>query len=81
MLERVLRALDRRLAQDPDAVLDAWRELDALRGREIAWAGGRGVADGIDGLGRLVVTLPAGGRTTLGAGEVHLEMVAPEPGR
>lgn len=31
-----------------------------------------GVAQGIDGDGRLVVALPGGGRTALGAGEVHL---------
>ena len=75
VLERVLRALALRLAEPPEATLRAWRELDALRGREISWAGGRGRAEGIDGLGRLVVELADGGRTELGAGEVHLESI------
>lgn len=34
-----------------------------------------GTAQGIDGAGRLVVALPAGGQTTLEAGEVHLAPV------
>jgi biotin-(acetyl-CoA carboxylase) ligase len=55
---------------------DAWRARDALRGREIAWAGGRGRAQGIDGTGRLVVTLANGGQMTLSAGEVHLQAVS-----
>jgi BirA family biotin operon repressor/biotin-[acetyl-CoA-carboxylase] ligase len=33
---------------------------------------GTGVAQGIDGDGRLVVALPGGDQTTLGSGEVHL---------
>jgi BirA family transcriptional regulator, biotin operon repressor / biotin---[acetyl-CoA-carboxylase] ligase len=53
-------------------VLDAWRARDALAGHEVSWAGGSGVAAGIDGEGRLVVRLPDGGRTALNAGEVHL---------
>jgi BirA family biotin operon repressor/biotin-[acetyl-CoA-carboxylase] ligase len=73
VLARVLAALERRLAEPPEATLRAWRKRDALRGREIGWAGGRGRAEGIDGEGRLVVALAGGGRTTLGAGEVHLE--------
>ena len=40
----------------------AWRERDALRGREVAWAAGSGLAAGVDGAGRLVVELPGGGR-------------------
>jgi len=71
-LSGLLDALERRLAQDPEATLEAWRKRDALRGREIAWAGGHGHAEGIDGAGRLVVALSDGGRTTIGAGEVHL---------
>ncbi|HXQ89562.1 MAG TPA: biotin--[acetyl-CoA-carboxylase] ligase, partial [Solirubrobacterales bacterium] len=31
---------------EPDAVLTEWRERDALRGREVAWENGSGVADG-----------------------------------
>src|SRR5699024_5321124 len=45
-------ALNRRLEHwldgDQQTVLAAWRERDALRGREIAWEGGSGVADGVD---------------------------------
>jgi BirA family biotin operon repressor/biotin-[acetyl-CoA-carboxylase] ligase len=80
VLARLLRALEHRLHQDPDATLEAWRARDALLGREIAWSTGddrlRGVAKGIDGDGRLIVELSGGGRTTLGAGEVHLARTA-----
>jgi BirA family transcriptional regulator, biotin operon repressor / biotin---[acetyl-CoA-carboxylase] ligase len=71
-LERLLEALERRLSEPVQATLEAWRARDALRGREIAWAGGRGHAQGIDGAGRLVVALADGGHTTLQAGEVHI---------
>jgi len=67
VLARLLAALELALA-----LLDAWRARDALRGRDVAWAGGHGRAAGIDGDGRLVVDLPDGGRTALEAGEVHL---------
>ncbi len=78
-LQELLDALDRRLAQAPEATLEAWRERDALHGREIAWAGGRGRAQGIDGAGRLVVALSDGARTTLEAGEVHLRTIDQPP--
>jgi BirA family transcriptional regulator, biotin operon repressor / biotin---[acetyl-CoA-carboxylase] ligase len=71
-LTRLLAALDRRLAERSEALLDAYRALDALRGREIEWSSGHGRADGIDGEGRLVVALSGGGHTALDAGEVHL---------
>jgi BirA family transcriptional regulator, biotin operon repressor / biotin---[acetyl-CoA-carboxylase] ligase len=71
-LAALLVALERRLAAPAAELLDAWRARDALLGRDIAWAGGEGVAEGIDGEGRLVVRLAGGGRTTLNAGEVHL---------
>jgi BirA family biotin operon repressor/biotin-[acetyl-CoA-carboxylase] ligase len=71
-LADLLAALATRLATPAAEVLDAWRARDALRGRTISWAGGEGVATGIDGEGRLVVELPGGGTTTLDAGEVHL---------
>jgi BirA family transcriptional regulator, biotin operon repressor / biotin---[acetyl-CoA-carboxylase] ligase len=74
-LAHLLELLQRRLSESDDAVLEAWRARDALRGREIAWASGSGRADGIDGLGRLVVDLAEGGRTALSAGEVHLESI------
>ena len=72
VLARVLAALERALALGPEDVLAAWRERDALLGREVAWASGHGRAAGIDGDGRLVVELAGGGRTALDAGEVHL---------
>jgi BirA family transcriptional regulator, biotin operon repressor / biotin---[acetyl-CoA-carboxylase] ligase len=72
-LALLVDALQRRLAESAATTLDAWRDRDALRGREIAWSEGRGRAEGIDGEGRLVVALDGGGRTALGAGEVHIE--------
>ncbi len=75
LLRRLLGTLQQRLEEPSETLLAAWRARDALRGREIAWGGGRGRAAGIDGLGRLVVELPGGGHTTLSAGEVHLEQV------
>jgi BirA family biotin operon repressor/biotin-[acetyl-CoA-carboxylase] ligase len=71
-LARLLRALGRRLSEPTEALLEAYRARDALRGREIEWSGGRGLADGVDGVGRLVVALHGGGHTALDAGEVHL---------
>jgi BirA family biotin operon repressor/biotin-[acetyl-CoA-carboxylase] ligase len=81
-LERLLVALDARLAEDGGATLESWRARDALYGREITWATGgaasrpgRGRAEGIDGTGRLVVALADGARTALDAGEVHLQAI------
>ncbi|MFI4990349.1 MAG: biotin--[acetyl-CoA-carboxylase] ligase [Solirubrobacterales bacterium] len=71
-LQALLTALRRRLAEPSERTLEAWRERDALRGRAIAWSGGEGRAEGVDGAGRLVVALAGGGRTALDAGEVHL---------
>jgi BirA family biotin operon repressor/biotin-[acetyl-CoA-carboxylase] ligase len=76
VLARLIAALEHRLSEPQDATLQAWRERDALRGREVGWADGRGRAEGIDGTGRLIVALPGGGRTALGAGEVHLQEIA-----
>ncbi len=56
----------------PHEVLAAWRQRDALLGREVEWDGGSGVADGVDDRGYLVVVTPSGDRITVGAGEVHL---------
>jgi BirA family biotin operon repressor/biotin-[acetyl-CoA-carboxylase] ligase len=82
-LVRLLDALERWLSAPLEPTLEAWRARDALRGREIAWGTpgadeplGRGRADGIDETGRLVVALADGGRTTVGAGEVHLREIA-----
>ncbi len=75
-LARLLGALERRLAEAAQATLEAWRARDALQGREVSWANGRGRAAGIDGNGRLVVALAGGGQTTVGAGEVHLREIS-----
>jgi BirA family biotin operon repressor/biotin-[acetyl-CoA-carboxylase] ligase len=72
-LQRLLDALERTLAMSDAQLLDASRARDALRGREVSWADGRGRATGIDGEGRLVVELSDGRHTQLSAGEVHLE--------
>jgi BirA family biotin operon repressor/biotin-[acetyl-CoA-carboxylase] ligase len=72
-LASLLAALTRSLSLPTGELLDAWRARDALLGREISWAAGSGTAAGIDGEGRLVVELPGGGRTSLDAGEVHLQ--------
>jgi BirA family biotin operon repressor/biotin-[acetyl-CoA-carboxylase] ligase len=66
------RHLERWVNSDPDAVLAAWRQRDALKGREVAWDGGSGVADGVDDRGYLLVVTPSGDRVAVGAGEVHL---------
>jgi BirA family biotin operon repressor/biotin-[acetyl-CoA-carboxylase] ligase len=81
-LEQLLGSLRRRLEESSEETLLAWRTRDVLLGREISWAQGqqRGRAAGIDGAGRLVVSLADGGRATLDAGEVHLESIqSPEP--
>lgn len=76
--DRARETVDERLGRwveaDEQTILAAWRERDALRGREVAWEGGSGVADGVDGRGRLAVVVPAGDRVLLGAGEVHLSL-------
>ncbi len=74
-LAALLDALERRLAEPAEATLGAWRARDALLGQEIAWSGGSGVARGLDGAGRLIVEQPGGRRTSLAAGEVHLQRV------
>jgi BirA family biotin operon repressor/biotin-[acetyl-CoA-carboxylase] ligase len=72
LLGRLLAALDTWLARDEEAVLAAFRARDALAGRDLEWATGRGRGAGVDGAGRLVVELSGGGRVALDAGEVHL---------
>jgi BirA family biotin operon repressor/biotin-[acetyl-CoA-carboxylase] ligase len=72
-LDALVDRLDRWLDASDDAVLDAWRDRDALAGERIEWAGGSGTAAGVDETGGLLVELDdGGGRTTLDAGEVHL---------
>jgi BirA family biotin operon repressor/biotin-[acetyl-CoA-carboxylase] ligase len=80
--DALLAELERALALSDAELLGEWRERDALRGREVRWSGGAGVAAGVDGEGRLVVELEGGGRTALDSGEVHLGTgtLAPQPG-
>lgn len=72
MLAALLAALDERLALEPPALLAAFRERDALLGRQVRWQRGEGTAAGIDEDGRLLVDRPDGTRAALDAGEVHL---------
>ncbi len=76
--EQAREALDDRLSRwvhaGEDEVLTEWRRRDGLRGREISWDDGSGVADGIDDRGNLVVALAAGGRAVLGSGEVQIRL-------
>lgn len=76
-LERLMAALERWLAAPVEELLAAYRERDALAGREIAWDGGRGVADGIAADGRLRVRGDDGAEHLLDAGEVHLGALPP----
>jgi len=66
--------LDRWAGANSDEVLAEWRARDALRGREVSWDGGSGVADGIEDSGDLLVVAAGGDRVVLGAGEVHLRL-------
>jgi BirA family biotin operon repressor/biotin-[acetyl-CoA-carboxylase] ligase len=72
----VAEALSGRLGEwleaEPEPVLAEWGERDALRGREVNWEKGSGVAEGIDERGYLLVRLADGDRVALGAGDVHL---------
>jgi BirA family transcriptional regulator, biotin operon repressor / biotin---[acetyl-CoA-carboxylase] ligase len=72
--ETLSRRLESWLEAEEAVVLATWRRRDALRGREVAWEGGSGVADGIDDRGYLVVVTPGGERVAVGAGEVHLSV-------
>jgi BirA family transcriptional regulator, biotin operon repressor / biotin---[acetyl-CoA-carboxylase] ligase len=67
-------ALGRWVEAEPAAILEQWRARDALRGREVSWEDGSGIADGVDDRGGLVVVTGSGERTVLGAGEVHLRL-------
>jgi BirA family transcriptional regulator, biotin operon repressor / biotin---[acetyl-CoA-carboxylase] ligase len=72
LLGELLGRIERWLEADETALLSAWGARDGLRGERIRWTSGEGVADGIDGEGRLIVRLDGGGQTELRAGEVHL---------
>jgi len=68
------RHLDRWVWAEPKEILTEFRRRDALRGSEIGWEDGSGIADGIDDRGNLVVVVPSGDRVSLGAGEVQLRL-------
>ena len=71
-LHELLGALERRLAQPPEATLAALRERDALAGRPVRWDGGSGTGAGIADDGALLVRDAGGALHALAAGEVHL---------
>jgi len=73
VLSAFLEAFAALLRRDRDGILDEWRSRDALRGRQIAWDGGEGTADGIDHSGALLVETGRG-KVALEAGEVHLRV-------
>jgi BirA family transcriptional regulator, biotin operon repressor / biotin---[acetyl-CoA-carboxylase] ligase len=72
VLAELLARLHAWLAVPHDDVLQAFRARDALFERDVAWAGGEGVAEGIDAEGRLLVRTGGGAVEALDAGEVHL---------
>jgi BirA family biotin operon repressor/biotin-[acetyl-CoA-carboxylase] ligase len=81
LLTSLAATLERRLAQSPRTMLEAWRARDALRGRDVSWTHpdgtqqGQGRAEGVDEEGHLLVGLSDGTTVALSAGEVHLESV------
>ncbi|HEV7399903.1 MAG TPA: biotin--[acetyl-CoA-carboxylase] ligase [Solirubrobacterales bacterium] len=66
--------LDHWVTASDEDVLAEWRRRDGLRGREVSWEDGSGVASGIDDRGNLIVVVPGGDRVSLGAGEVQLRL-------
>jgi BirA family biotin operon repressor/biotin-[acetyl-CoA-carboxylase] ligase len=74
LLSAILVRIAHWLVADPAALVDAWRTRDVLRGREITWADGRGVAEGVDDRGELLVRGDGGELVVLSAGEVHLRV-------
>ena len=71
VLAELVGRLEAWLSVPHDDVLGAFRARDALFEQDVTWAGGAGVAEGVDGDGRLVVRTP-NGIEYLDAGEVHL---------
>jgi BirA family biotin operon repressor/biotin-[acetyl-CoA-carboxylase] ligase len=71
-LAELLLALEARLDAPADHAVASLRARDALRGRELRWAGGTGTGAGIDAAGRLLVRGDDGTLHALDAGEVHL---------
>lgn len=70
-LATLLESLGRWIEASEDEILAAWRERDALLGRDVKWADGEGRAAGIDDSGALLVET-ADGLVELNAGEIHL---------
>lgn len=68
------RHLDHWVWAEDEAILSEWRKRDGLRGREVAWEDGSGVAEGIDDRGNLIVAVTGGDTVSLGAGEVQLRL-------
>lgn len=68
--------LGRRLDSPAADTLAEFSRRDALRGRQVNWDIGSGVAAGIDLEGNLLVESPVGCLTSLNAGEVHLDVAA-----
>lgn len=66
--------LDHWVMAKNEEILDEWRRRDGLRGREVSWEDGSGIAGGIDDRGNLIVVVPGGDRVSLGAGEVQLRL-------
>ena len=79
VLARVLTELEAVLTLPREALLDAWSARDALRSQPVRWAGGTGIAEGVDTDGRLRVQTDAG-PVALDAGEVHLRRRSPTVG-
>jgi BirA family transcriptional regulator, biotin operon repressor / biotin---[acetyl-CoA-carboxylase] ligase len=71
VLQELLRALERRLAQDAASIVADLRARDVLRGRRVVHDRGEGVAAGIDEAGALLVE-SAGGTIAVTTGEVRL---------
>lgn len=70
---RLLERLGHWLGQSTTNVLAAFRQRDTLLDQDVRWAGGSGVASGIDDSGALTVKLSGGEEVSLQSGEVHLE--------
>lgn len=65
-----------RLEASVEETLARFAEKDALKGRQVRWEEGEGVAAGIDREGNLLVESGVGCLSTLNAGEVHLSLPA-----
>lgn len=73
-LTPLLTRLEAHLHAEPEQTIEAWRRRDALKGRDVSWQDGSGLAAGVDDEGNLLVRSCGGGIHTLRAGEVHLKL-------